>query len=667
MARRKQIVERNRQKKLERRRQRDRKSHGFAPIATMTRKMTERLELAYDLIQHRDYAKAEELLQKLDNRGTSYPQVVEALMFLYQTTKDHEKCCEAAKRLTILQPRDAEARLMYAQESMFRGHATIARLNYESFIERWPNHEHVTKVKYALEMLVPETEARLKNFGFPLETGLEWLALHEESLGLLQSGDFVGCAAKCRELLAKIPTFASARNNLAIAYFQSGRAPDAVTVVEETRKLSPENRFAQATLAKLYFLTGRTADAQQLADQIVADPPTSQDPLVAALESLALLGRDEDVVALAEDAGDDQIVDGDARAARHHFLAYAKCRLGDETAAKTHWKKCLKLNPHFPEARENLLDLESSDGHAPWACSFGNWIPKATIDDVFQKVSKEKQFLLARFPAVASLIPALLDRGDPLARELAVRLAKLDGSPSCCDALQKFALGSRGPDTMRLEALMFLKEAGAIDAGPHRVYNRGKWTDIQLLAAEISSETRESASSPKVLELMKDGTLAMQAGDYDFAETCYSEALAEEPDSRSAAYNLCTVWLRRDGEAGQQRAQRRLEELHREFPDYVFATIALAQFAGMAGEFQKARDSLAPIYRTPQLHISEAMALFTAAAQIALEERDWDGAERAYELLCEITDEGDPNLKMLRKRIDRVSQKGGLRGLFPKF
>jgi tetratricopeptide (TPR) repeat protein len=248
-----------------------------------------------------------------------------------------------------------------------------------------------------------------------------------------------------------------------------------------------------------------------------------------------------------------------------------------------------------------------------------------------------------------------------------VRLAKADGSSPMLNALKKFALGSRGPDALRFEALMFLKEKGAVDAGPHRVCSRGKWTDIQLLAAEISAEPRASASSPEFLERVKDGMYAMKAADFDLAEACFREALDEEPDSRIAAYNLCTVWLHRDGSEGAKMARARLEQLHRDFPDYPFAAIALSQFAGMDGDFQKARDLLAPIFRAKQLHISEATALFTAQVQLALTERDLDGAERALELLRQIADDDDTNVQILRRQIDRASRKSGLRGLFSRF
>ena len=125
MSRKKQRVALNKQKKQLRRKKRERQSRQLTP-AKLSRKLTERLDDAYDLIRCGDYDEAEESLQKLDRRGTSYPEVVEAQMFLYQTTGDRENCCEAAERLTKLCPRDAEARIMYAQESMYCGRASIA-------------------------------------------------------------------------------------------------------------------------------------------------------------------------------------------------------------------------------------------------------------------------------------------------------------------------------------------------------------------------------------------------------------------------------------------------------------------------------------------------------------------------------------------------------------
>ena len=125
MHRKKQRVARNKQKKQLRRKQRERQSRQTAP-GQLSRMLTERLHDAYDLIHCGDYDEAEELLQKLDRRASSCAKVVEALVFLYRTTDDRERCCEAAERLMVLCPHDADARIMYAQQSMFCGRASIA-------------------------------------------------------------------------------------------------------------------------------------------------------------------------------------------------------------------------------------------------------------------------------------------------------------------------------------------------------------------------------------------------------------------------------------------------------------------------------------------------------------------------------------------------------------
>ncbi len=647
------------QKKLERRKQRERKTRR-APAVTLSRQLGERLGDAYDLIRRGDFAEAEKLLHQLDQRGKSCPEVVEALVFLYQTTRDRENCCHAAERLAELRPRDPEARLIFAQESMFCGRATIALLNYQSFVERWPEHPHVSKAKEAIELLVPEAENRVRDAGFPRENGLDWYALHETALSLLRQNRFPECATKCKELLDHVPTFASARNNLAIAYFQSGRVEDSVAVAEETRRLLPENDFAKVALAKLYFLTGREHDANRLTDQIVADPPSQQDSVVALFELLALLGRDDDIVHLAETTDQAEMVEDSCQAARLHYLAYAKCRLGDTKSAQTFWKKALKKEPHLLEARENMLDLKSGEGHAPWGSSLPKWIPRQVIDRIVNQMVAGAEDLAARAPGVASLVPALLDRGDPVGRELACRLAMADSSPRMLDALKQFAFGSRGPDSLRSEALMFLSHEKAIGAGPHRIYVRGEWAEVQTLAAEITAEPHDSGMSPRVAKLISDGSKAMRACDYDLAENSFQQALLEDPSNCSAAYNLCTVSLRRDGVAGQKNVRPRLQQLHDEYPEYPFAAIALSQFAAMDGDFQKARDLLAPIFQAKKMHVSEATALFTAQTTICLKQRDVDGAARAFEMLRRIADEDDPNLPVLRADIDRASKKKGL-------
>ena len=600
-----------------------------------------------------------------DQRYDRYPAVVEAQLCLYQTTENHERCCQAADRLAKLTPRDPDARLMYAQESMFCGRVGIALANYRLFLQQWPDHANAQKAKIAIELIEPECEANIQRMGFG-DAGLELLVMHEEALECIQNGRFEDAAEKCLELLRRAPDCISARNNLALAYFQSGNVEKAVHVAEETCRLAPDNRFAEATLGKLRFLSGKEDEANAIADRIVVNPPTEQDPLAAAIELLSFLGRDENIVVLSEAVQDHGMADPRCRAMLLHHLAVAQCRLGDEKAARSSWKKCLKAMPTHPDARENLDDLDAGRGHAPWSESFGKWIPRAICDNMLGSrsgIGKTKHLDLTNdYPAVAALIPALLDRGDPLGREMAMKMAAADGSPAMLDALQHFAFGARGPDAMRHEALNILGRRGRVDSGPHRFYSRGKWTEIKLFMAEINWEATK-CDSPCVQELVETGTEALRNGDFALAEESFHRILDEEPDNCSAAYNLCVVWLERDGKAGRRRAQARMEEIHDQFPDYLFAPISLAQFAAMDGDLDRASDLLEPILDAKKLHASEAIALFTAHVQIAIKRREFDSAEQSLALLAQIAGEDDPKVARLRRLIDTASRGRGLRRL----
>jgi len=245
-----------------------------------------------------------------------------------------------------------------------------------------------------------------------------------------------------------------------------------------------------------------------------------------------------------------------------------------------------------------------------------------------------------------------------------MKMAELDGSPAMLDALKQFAFSTRGPDSMRYEALSILHREGQIDSGPHRFYSRGTWTDIKLFMPEITWEPTE-CSTPWVRELIETGTEAIENGDYELAEESFSRILEREPDNYNAAYNLCVIWIERDGWAGRRRARPRLEELHNQFPDYVFARLALAQFAIVEGDFERAIELMDPILGAEKLHVAEATALFETQIQLAIERRRFDAAEQSLAILISIIGEDAPIVIRLRRLIDTSSRKRGLRHWIP--
>ena len=203
---------------------------------------------------------------------------------------------------------------------------------------------------------------------------------------------------------------------------------------------------------------------------------------------------------------------------------------------------------------------------------------------------------------------------------------------------------------------MELHERGAIDAGPHRIFSRGKWTDVKLFAPEIYFEAAVDVE-PWESELARIGTEAMYRDDYDAAERAWEESLKRNPDSRTAAFNLAMVWMSRDGEVGRHRAEARIRELHEQYPDYIFASIALAELAAQDGDLDRAAVLIAPVMGQKRFHVSEATALFAAQAQFAIARGELAVAEQAHALLVEICGADHSVTTGIRELIDAANSR----------
>ncbi len=662
MARNKQATERNRVKKLQQsRKRREQPASGAVRLSSgkLSGKQLRRLDEAHKLVENRQFQEAQASLERLDSEhGGSHAVILEALVHLYQTSGDHEACCEAAERLTNLQPNDPQAKIVFAQEALLSICPAIALVNYREFVARWPDHEHARRALSAIDRLLPEVESRIQQSNFPEGEELDCLLLHEQSVRLLHFAKMDEAQQRCRELLAKAPAFVPARNNLAVTCFHAGQIDAAVSVVEGTRALDSQNQFASATLAKLYFLAGRFEEAQRVADEFVATPARQADAHVAQLEALAHLGRDADIVTLASLVDAKEL--GSRFAFQQHFLAYAQCRLGDERSARATWKKCCRTHPHPDAADENLADLEAGTGHAPWPFSTTNWIPSAIVNQFKFEHAGQLGTPQAR-QMLARLTPALLDRGDPQSRQIAVSMARIEQTPEQLEALKQFTFGCRGPDQLRFYCQQFLIQLGLVDSGPHRIYSNGQWIEARSFVAEITTEPRPSSSPPWVIEALTQAVTANNAGNYEQAEAMYEQVLAAEPDNCTAAYNQCAVWASRDGTQAEARIRERIQQLHADFPDYIFARIAMAQFVLTdEDDADKAHQMVAPILDAKQLHIDEAKALFIFQTQLAIKQRNLPAATKSLALLKDICGASDPVVKQLESQLQAKSQRKSL-------
>ena len=624
------------------------------PAARLSKRLTE----AEGLISRRRLHEARELLEREDGKQQRSPELLEMQLYVYQEIGDHLMIARTAERLVRLQPGNADGWMMMAQGYMFCGRAAMAANAYRHFLERWPGHESAVKARKAAEIAGDAAAELLTDFGFS-EDDFDWLVLHDEILFELSAGEFEDAVSKCRELLKAKPGVVSARNNLVLALFQLGRGAEARNVSRETVSTWPDNRFAEALNGRIEFLTGFAAEANVVADRIVRDPSDQQDAVAAQVEFLGTLGRDENVLSVVKFA---EPIDKDPRccAVLKHFEAVALMRSGRGAAAHASWKQCLEMDPGYPPATENLHDLNSSGGHAPWPDSIAKWIPKPVIEQFVNELQSGRSddsgaFIRAveKYPYFQTLVPALLDRGDPVGRKWAFLLARGVGSPEMLDALHDFAFSQRGPDDLRFQALTYLKEKGRLGAGSHRLYRDGDWAEIQVAGFDITDEP-STPINPLTVDLQAEGCEALGSGDAARGERIFRLCVEIDPDDPSSFHNLAGAILQQGFERKQEAVQLLLE-IHERFPDYLFARTSLAQIAIYENDLERAGELLSPLHECKQMHISEAMAFMTASIELAIAQDKFDSAEKLLDSMKQFAPD-DHRIAQLRRKIDHARQ-----------
>lgn len=611
---------------------------------------------ANELMREGQLDAAEEVLLAEQRHRRNSPELLEALIALYQRTNDHVHLAETARKLVQFQPSDPEAQLIMAQGYMCCGRIAMALVAYRVFLEKWPDHKYVSKARAAVAVLEPELKRILATFELT-ESELDLMVLHERILHRISLNQFDDAIADANELLAVKPGMVSARNNLTLALFQDGQMQEAIQTVRETLQLFPDNRFAEASFGRMLFLSGQFEEAHEIARHISDSPAEQQDAVAIQAEFLGLMGYDEEILRVVQHAENSTKMVPECRSVMNHYKAFALKRLGRDQEAMDSWKLSLKDYPQFVLAKENLSELNSgAQGHAPWPDHFENWLPKRAIEGFLQFLTSDKSNeklriaeALDRWPHVGKLIPALLDRGDRSGREFALLLAKGVASEEMLDALETFATSNRGPDELRSETLAFLKEEGRLNEGSIQFWCRGKWTPILVTTMEINQDPVPH-KNPRVDDLIQQGYDAMLTEDFDVAEAHFREALALDPEFISAQFNVAAALLRKNDPEANAAGKKIVMDIHQRFPDYAFARITIARFAIDDHRLDEAQELLKPFMTKTKWHVSEYKAYASVQVELAMARRDFTAARQSMEMLKQFVDD-DVIIHHLEKQI----------------
>jgi tetratricopeptide (TPR) repeat protein len=379
----------------------------------------------------------------------------------------------------------------------------------------------------------------LRDLGVAGERGLEIARLHERTLAFLSQGKYRQVRETAQELLKRQPDFPPALNNMAQSYAYEGNLAPAIATTARVLALHPENFHALANMVRYRCQQGQFDQARVFAERLKTIRADAVDLYTRKAEAASYFGDDQAVLDAfhdADHAGHLKPPLGDPLL--FHLAAVAAMRLGDEAQARTYWSQALDIAPGFSLAKENLDDLSHpiSERHAPWPFSEGDWISSRTIQDLRttlkpyarsashdRVVADATRRFLQQHPEMVTLVPVLFDRGDPNARELALRIAKTAQTPELLAALRDFALSQRGPDRLRLDAARIASEAGLVPQGSVRMWSRGMWRELLLLDYEFhNGPTFKHA--PQVEKWLAESIRAEKANDANRAEELLQRA-----------------------------------------------------------------------------------------------------------------------------------------------
>jgi Flp pilus assembly protein TadD len=487
--------------------------------------------------------------------------------------------------------------------------------------------------------------------------------LHEEAQALLAQGEYAEARDRLNQLLQRRPDFISAINNLSLIALAEGQVEEAIETARRALERDENNFHALANLIRFLVLRGRSDEARVYVEQLKAIEAQGPEVCLKQIEALSFLGDDRgalDVFRKVEQSGW-KLSARDA-AFIHHLAAVATMRSGDEDEAKRLWKRALESAPGFELASSNLRDLDKpvSERHAPWPFNLGEWVPRTAIEDLSEQVRnihpggeeavmRAGRRFIEQHPEMNTLIPILLERGDPVGREFGVRAAMIAQTPETLAALRDFALGQRGPDQMRLQASQTAVKHGALDAGLNRLWLDGEWREILLMGFEISGEPKVEMS-PRVKRIVGRALDAIHNGDGVEGERLIRQALEIEPDNPTLFNNLTKAY---ELQGRQQEAEELVYETHRRFPDYLFGRTNLAMLLIADGDPETAEELLKPLFLRREMHYSEFAAFAAAQIELALAERNRKRARSWFELWEQVNPD-NPNLELFRSRVTSV-------------
>ncbi len=569
----------------------------------------------------------EEAVERLELMHRSSPQnrdIFRSLLDGYLESGEYRDARRVCGAWLVQHAQDREIWRIYVGACLQDGYVHRALVAARTLVERWPDDKDANQSRKLIEVISSTLSETLKHFGSELSD--EALACHENIREALESGDFEDAIRLARQGLSQWPTNQPMRNNLCQALNLRGLYDESIDESRQEVTTRPNNVFAHANLTRALYLLGRDADAQIAMKALLACGSDREERWEKTAEILAVMGQDQLLLDIARPViaqNLDRTFAPIGRAQLRHFAACAEYRLGDESAAKRLWKESIQIKP-IPTAEQNLAELQLpiDDRNAAWFLWFGELFSRQSIDDFLEgcagmsneDASRYASAYFKQHPELRRLCQLLLDRGDPVGRELACSLCKIVADDEALDMLEAFAHGRRGSLEQRLGVTGPLIERGRIHSGQFQTWLSGKPSEMLALSFQISFEPMGEEKNRTVEKLNQRAHEALHDHDVREAEALFAQALSLSPDDPSLHFNLASV---RQTQPGFD-TEGAIRQIHVRWPDYAFGRMTMATLMARRGEVEAGRALVMPIMERTRLHSTEFRALAMCQVEIEL-------------------------------------------------
>ncbi len=498
----------------------------------------------------------------------------------------------------------------------------FAALHYaEQYLNRWPNGEHTAELREIRDQIQSVADAIRADDPANTAHPLAHLALLEECNLLTSMGYVDEGRAWCQQAIKLMPDLAAPRSNLAHTYAIEGNLEEAIRIQRETVEKFPANFHARCNLAQFLARYGQRDEAQRITTELERESLSKYDAVAKLIETFSFTGDDAALVRLYHTLRENKLLWEMLLPQDRHLLAVGLARTGEVQEAQKLWKQVLKDSRELDVARDNLEDSKAGvrERSGAWPFPISYWIPLEWVEDlimVMERQHSEKaleraisNYLKSR-PALRHVLPILLERGDPTARQFALRLLKYQPIPELVDYLRS----PFGTDSDRMMASQIAVEVGLLARGQTTpMYQGGEVRDLMLMNYEITGEPVRSTLPKKAQDALQKSVEAAHAGRYKEALELARLGLSIAPDE-PALLNQEAVLLTALGQKSEGR--RLLRALAEKHPNYLFARCGMARLCIEDKQFDEAQEWLQPLMGHEKFHVSEFSAF--AIAQIEL-------------------------------------------------